>query len=93
MFSGTYEGVSKSFRTKPITKYTLRIMNTPYEATRRVMLTKLTRMTHKIAIQLNLMAESCAICISGSNDCLYFNVSLKVLVNMGFPHTKTLDKC
>jgi hypothetical protein len=38
------------------------IINTRWEATQRVMAAKLTRLTHKIAIQLHLMAESCTIC-------------------------------
>jgi hypothetical protein len=53
-----YECVTKSFRTKSITKYMLTIMNTRSEATQRVMATKLNRLTHKIAIQLHLVAES-----------------------------------
>jgi hypothetical protein len=61
-----YEGVSKSFRTESITKYTLTTINTPWEATQRVMVAKLTRLTHKIAIQLHLVAECCNICISRS---------------------------
>jgi hypothetical protein len=61
-----YEGVSKSFRTESITKYTLTIINTRWEATQSVMVTKLTRLIHKIAIQLHLVAESCTICSSRS---------------------------
>jgi hypothetical protein len=57
-----YEGVSKSFRTESITKYTLTTINTRSEATQRAMAAKLTRMIHKIAIQLYLVAESCTIC-------------------------------
>jgi hypothetical protein len=59
-----YKGVFKSFRTESITKYTLTIINTRWEATQRVMATKLTRLTHKIAIQLHLVAESFTICSS-----------------------------
>jgi hypothetical protein len=44
-----YEGVSKTFRTEPITKYKLTTINTRSEATQRVMIAKLTRLTHKIA--------------------------------------------
>jgi hypothetical protein len=44
-----YEGVSKSFRTQPITKYTLTTMNTRSEAIKMVMKAKLTRLTHEIA--------------------------------------------
>jgi hypothetical protein len=36
-------------------------INTRWEATRRVMAAKLTRLTHKIAIQLHSVAESCTI--------------------------------
>jgi len=58
-----YEGVSKSFRTESNKKYTLTTINTCWEATQRVMAAKL---THKIAIQLHLVAESCTICSSRS---------------------------
>jgi hypothetical protein len=37
-------------------------INTCWEATRRVMAAKFTRLTHKIAIRLHLVAESCNIC-------------------------------
>jgi hypothetical protein len=37
-------------------------INTRCEATQRVMAAKLTRLTHKIAIQLHLVAQSCTIC-------------------------------
>jgi hypothetical protein len=56
-----YEGVSKSFRTESITKYTLTTINTRWDATQRVMVAKLIRLIHKIAIQLHLVAESCTI--------------------------------
>jgi hypothetical protein len=62
----TYIHVSKSFRTESITKNTLTTINTRWEATQKVMAAKLTRMTHKIAIQLQLVAESCAIYSSRS---------------------------
>jgi hypothetical protein len=42
------------------------IMNTRCEATKRVMATKLIRLTHKIAAQLHLVAESCIVCSSRS---------------------------
>jgi hypothetical protein len=61
-----YEGVSKRFRTESITKYTLTTINIRWEATQRVMAAKLTRLAHKIAIQLLLVAESCTICSSRS---------------------------
>jgi hypothetical protein len=56
------EGASKVFRTESITKCTLTTINYRGEATRTVMAVKLTRLTHKIAIQLHLVAESCDIC-------------------------------
>jgi hypothetical protein len=56
------EDVCKSFRTESITKYTLTEINTRWEATKRLMAAKLTRMTYKIAIQLHLVAESSTIC-------------------------------
>jgi hypothetical protein len=59
-----YEGISKSFRTESITKSTT--INTRWEATQSVMAAKLTRLTHKIAIQLHLVAESCTIYSSRS---------------------------
>jgi hypothetical protein len=59
-------GCTRSFRTELITKYTLTTINTGWEATQRVMAAKLTRLTHKIAIQPHLMPESCTICSSRS---------------------------
>jgi hypothetical protein len=63
---GIYEGASKSFRTESITKYKLTTLNTRWEAKQMVMAAKPTRLTHKIAIQLHLVAESCTICSSSS---------------------------
>jgi hypothetical protein len=65
-YSWEYEDVSKSFRTEPITKPTT--INNRWEATQRVMVAKLTRLTHKIAIQLHLVAESWTICSSRSRQ-------------------------
>jgi hypothetical protein len=62
----TNEGVSKSFRTQSITKYTFTFGITRSEATQKVMAAKLTILTHKIAIQLHLVAESRIICSSRS---------------------------
>jgi hypothetical protein len=42
--------------------------NTRWEATQRIMAAKLTRLTHKIAMQLHLVAESCTICSSLSRQ-------------------------
>jgi hypothetical protein len=61
-----YEGVSRSVRTESITKYTLTTIKTRWEATQRVMVAKITRLTHKITIQLHLVAENCTICSSRS---------------------------
>jgi hypothetical protein len=55
-------GVSEYFRTESITNYTLTTINTRWEATQRVMAAKLTTLTHKIVIQLHLVAESSTIC-------------------------------
>jgi hypothetical protein len=57
-----YKAVSKSFRIESMTKYTLTTIKTCWEATQRVMATKLTRLTHRKAMQLHLVAESCTIC-------------------------------
>jgi hypothetical protein len=46
-------------------KYTLTTIDTRLEATQRVMAVKLTRLTHKVAIQLHLVT-SCTICSSRS---------------------------
>jgi hypothetical protein len=64
-YISTYEGVSKSFWTESIIKYTLTTINTHWEATWRIMAAKLTRLTHKIVIQLYLVAEA-TICSSCS---------------------------
>jgi hypothetical protein len=61
-----YDGTSKSFRAESITKYRRTFGITCWEATQRVMAAKLTRLTHKIAIQLCLVAENCTICSSRS---------------------------
>jgi hypothetical protein len=65
-YKGIYEGVSKSFRTESITKYTRTCVIARWEATQRVMVAELTRLTHKIAIKLHLKSESCTICSSRS---------------------------
>jgi hypothetical protein len=62
--SFVYVGVSKSFRTESIKKYMLTTINARREATQRVMAAKLTRLTHKIAIQIHLVAKCCNICSS-----------------------------
>jgi hypothetical protein len=57
-----YEGVSKSFRTESITKYMLTSINTRWEATQRLVAAKLTKLSHKIALQLHLVAKRYTIC-------------------------------
>jgi hypothetical protein len=54
----SYESMSKSSRTESVKKYTLAFGTSRQEATQRVMAAKLIRLTHKIAIQLHLVAES-----------------------------------
>jgi hypothetical protein len=61
-----YDSVSKSSRIQSIAKYTLTFGITHWEATQRVMAAKLTRLTHKIAIQLHLVTKSSTICSSRS---------------------------
>jgi ABC-type proline/glycine betaine transport system permease subunit len=51
-------GFIQKFPDWVITKYTLTTINTRWEVTQRVMEAKLTRLTHKIFIQLHLVAES-----------------------------------
>jgi hypothetical protein len=64
-YTYTYKGVSKSFWTESIKKYMLTTINTQ-EAAQRVMVAKLTRLIHKMVIQLHFMADSCTICSSCS---------------------------
>jgi hypothetical protein len=60
-------GCIQKFPDWVITKLTITTTtNTRWEATQRVMAAKTTRLTHKIAIQLHLVAESCNICSSRS---------------------------
>jgi hypothetical protein len=61
---GQYEALSKSFRTESIRKYMLTFGITSCCPLQRVTAAKLTRLTHKIAIQLYLVAKSCIICSS-----------------------------
>jgi hypothetical protein len=68
IFGEAYEGVSRSFRTESIRKYMLTIINTRWEATQRVMAAKLTRLAHKIAIQLHIAAESYTIAVLAPGD-------------------------
>jgi hypothetical protein len=44
----------------------IKTINTRWEATQRFRAAKLTRLTHKISIQLHLLADSCTICSSCS---------------------------
>jgi hypothetical protein len=61
-----YEDVSKSFRTESIKKYTRTFGITRCCSLQRVMAAKLTRLIHRIVIQLHLVAERCTICSSFS---------------------------
>jgi len=60
-----YKCVSRSFQTELITKSTT---TTCWEATQRVTVAKLTRLTHKIATQLHVVADSCSNCSSHSRQ-------------------------
>jgi hypothetical protein len=51
---------------KSTTTTTTTTINMRWEAIQRVMAAKLTRLTHKIAIKLHLVAERCTICSSPS---------------------------
>jgi hypothetical protein len=62
----SYVNIYKSVRTESITKYTLTFGIARWEATQSVMAANLTRLTHRITIQLHLLAESCTICSSRS---------------------------
>jgi hypothetical protein len=64
--NGGKRGSIQKFPDESITKYTLRKINTRCEVTQMVMAVKLTRPTHKMWIQLHLVAESCTICSSCS---------------------------
>jgi hypothetical protein len=55
-------GCIQKFPDWVITKCTLTTMNTRWEAIKRVMAAKFTRLTDRIAIQLHLVAESRTIC-------------------------------
>jgi hypothetical protein len=57
-----YAGVSKSFW--PEYDNEIATINTRSEATQRFIAAKFTILSHKIAIQLHLVAESCTICNS-----------------------------
>jgi len=59
-------GCIRKFPDWVITKYTLTSINTHWEATQRDMAAELTRLTHKIAIELHLVADSCTISSSRS---------------------------
>jgi hypothetical protein len=82
-----YVDVSKSFRTESIMKNTPTKISTRCEATQRVMVAKLTRLTHKVAIQLNLAAESCPICSSRSRlPVQKLFIHLRMLLNSEVHH-------
>jgi hypothetical protein len=60
------EGVPKSFRTELVMKYKLTTIKTHSKATQMVMVAKLTILTHKIALELHLVAEGYTVCSSSS---------------------------
>jgi hypothetical protein len=74
-------GVCKSSRTESITNYTLTTINTSWEPIQRVITAKFTRLAHKIAIQLHLVAEKCTICSSRSRRAVR-----KLLVTPSYVH-------
>jgi hypothetical protein len=80
--TNTYECASKCLRTESITKYKLITINTRWEATQWVTEAKRTRLTHKIAIQLHLVTESCTICSSRSRRPVW-----KLLDTRSYTHT------
>jgi len=59
-------GCIQKFSDWVVTKYTLTIGITRWEATQRVIAAKLTRLTHKIGMQLHLVKEICTVCSSRS---------------------------
>jgi hypothetical protein len=84
-YSTIYEGVSKGFRTKSLTKYMLTTINTRWEPTQRVMAAKLTRLTHKIAIQRHLVAEPFAVLAPGGQSGNFWTHPRTVLCASGQP--------
>jgi hypothetical protein len=58
-----YDGVSRSFRTESITEYTLTFGIARCCPLQRVMAAKLTRLTHKIAIQLHQWQRAVAFAV------------------------------
>jgi hypothetical protein len=98
-----YDGVSKSFRTESITKYTLTTINTRWEATQRGYGDRTHRLTNKTAIRLHLAAESCTICSSRSRlpvrklfdtlvPWLHTSVRLRLQINKTTKHVRLLSK-
>jgi hypothetical protein len=59
-------GCIQKFPDWVIKKHTFTFGITRWEATQRVMASEFTRLIHKIAIELHLVAESCTICSSRS---------------------------
>jgi len=60
-------GCIQKFADWVITKYKLTTISTRWEVTQRVMATEVTTLTHKIAIQLHLVAKNCTTCSSRSS--------------------------
>jgi len=61
-----YDCVCRGFRTESIRKCTFTKIKSRREATQRIVTGKLTRLAHKIVLQLSLLVESCTICSSSS---------------------------
>jgi hypothetical protein len=78
-----YKGVSKSFRTESITKE--KPMNT-FRSNTKGYGGKITRLTHKIAIQLYLVAESCTICSS-----YFWRPVRKLLDTLSYIHARPVS--
>jgi hypothetical protein len=70
-----------------ITKYKRTFGITHWEAIQRVMTAKLTRLTHKIEIQLHLLAESCIIWSSRSRWSVWKLLDIPFYVYRKFEYT------
>jgi hypothetical protein len=99
--SACYEYIREYIQKFPdwiITKYTLITINTRWEATQRALAAKLTRLTHRIAIQLHLVEESCTIFSSRSRRLVRKLLNtpsyiLEVRLSYGDPHDTEGFRC
>jgi hypothetical protein len=66
-FKKYIRGCIQKFPDWVVTKWKTITINTRWKATQKFMAATLNRLTHKIAIQLHLVAESCTICSSRSS--------------------------